>query len=62
MFTTLGQEVREYGERVRQKMSDAWDNDGYSDWAPSWARLCGFPPERLEARRREYEESRGREP
>jgi MoaA/NifB/PqqE/SkfB family radical SAM enzyme len=62
MFTTLGQEVREYGERVRQKMSDAWDNDGYSDWAPAWARLCGFPPERLEARRQEYERSRGREP
>ena len=62
MFTTLGPQVREYGEKVRQKMNDAWDNGDYPTWAPAWARMCGFPPDRLEARRREYEISRGRKP
>ena len=62
MFTTLAPQIREYGEKVRQKMDDAWDNEGYHVWAPAWARMCGFPPERLKARRREFEKSRGREP
>ncbi|MFH1647474.1 MAG: radical SAM protein [Chloroflexota bacterium] len=61
MFTTLAPQIREYGEKVRQKMDDAWDNEDYHVWAPAWARMCGFPPEKLEARRREFEKSRGRE-
>ena len=62
MFTELAPQVAEYGERVRQKMGDAWDNDDYASWAPAWANLCGISAEKLEKRRIEYEKSRGREP
>jgi MoaA/NifB/PqqE/SkfB family radical SAM enzyme len=62
MFTVLAPEIAEYGEKVRQMMSDAWDNEGYQQWAPVWAQLCGIPAQKMEERRREYERSRGREP
>jgi MoaA/NifB/PqqE/SkfB family radical SAM enzyme len=61
MFTSLAPNVRAYGENVRRKMDDAWDNDGYQSWAPSWARLCGFPQDRLDFLHHQYEKSRGRE-
>lgn len=60
MFTTLASDIREYGEKVRQMMGQAWEKDGYENWAPAWARLCGFAPEKLAELRRQYEASRGR--
>ncbi|OGO41435.1 MAG: hypothetical protein A2137_04235 [Chloroflexi bacterium RBG_16_58_8] len=62
MFTTLAPQIKEYGEKVHRKMGEAWDEGDYPEWAPAWARLCGFSPEKLEERRREFEKSRGREP
>jgi MoaA/NifB/PqqE/SkfB family radical SAM enzyme len=62
MFTDLAPQIAEYGRKVQQKMGDAWDNEDYPQWAPAWARLCGFPADKIEERRREYERSRGREP
>jgi MoaA/NifB/PqqE/SkfB family radical SAM enzyme len=62
MFTTLAPQIAEYGDKVRQKMNDVWDNEDYHEWAPVWAKLCGIPADRMDQRRDEYERSRGREP
>jgi hypothetical protein len=62
MFTTLAPQMKEYAEGVRKIMDDVWDNDDYHEWGPIWGSMCGIPPERFEARRQEYEISRGRQP
>jgi MoaA/NifB/PqqE/SkfB family radical SAM enzyme len=62
MFTTLAPQMREYSEGVRRIMDDVWDNEDYHEWVPIWGSMCGIPPARFEARRQEYEISRGREP
>ncbi len=61
LFTTFDREISEYAERVRLLMDEAWDNEDYHDWAARWEGMCGIPPARLEARRQEYELSRGRD-
>lgn len=58
MFTELAPQMREYSDGVQRIMDDVWDNEDYHDWAARWETLCGIPPERLEQRRKEYEESR----
>ena len=60
MFTTLSPEIKKYSEGVREIMDNVWDNEEYHDWAAKWESMCGIPPERFEARRRAYEESRRR--
>ncbi len=62
MFTTLAPQMKEYSEGVRRIMDDAWDNEDYHEWGAVWGSMCGIPPARFEARRQEYEISRGREP
>jgi MoaA/NifB/PqqE/SkfB family radical SAM enzyme len=62
MFTTLAPQMKEYSEGVRKIMDDVWDNEDYHDWGSVWGSMCGIPPARFEARRREYEISRGRQP
>lgn len=61
MFTKLAPQIKEYGNRVRSKMDNVWENEDYKDWAPAWSRMCGFSPAKMEARRQEYEKSMGRE-
>ncbi|MFP3975339.1 MAG: radical SAM protein [Dehalococcoidia bacterium] len=58
MFTELEPQMKEYSDGVQRVMDDVWDNEDYHNWAAKWEGLCGIPPERLEQRRREYEESR----
>jgi MoaA/NifB/PqqE/SkfB family radical SAM enzyme len=60
MFTSLAPEIRKYAARVEEIMDDVWDNEDYHDWAARWEGMCGIPPERLEARRQAYEESRSK--
>ncbi|MCL0087228.1 radical SAM protein [Dehalococcoidia bacterium] len=57
MFTTFAAEMQEYSAGVREILDAVWDNEDYHDWAPRWTLMCGIPPARLEARRREYEMS-----
>ncbi len=58
IFTNLAPEIERYSKGVAAIMDDVWDRDDYHDWAAKWTAMCGIPPERLEARRREYERSR----
>lgn len=60
MFTSLASEMQRYSSRVEEIMDEVWDNDDYHDWAARWEAMCGIPPQRLEARRQEYEESRAK--
>jgi hypothetical protein len=44
---------------VAEILDDVWDNDDYHKWAADWMkRIVRINPERVEARRIEYEESR----
>ena len=62
MFTTFASDMEKYSAGVREVMDDAWDKEDYHLWAPQWMIMTGLPPSRVEARRRAYEESRGRNP
>jgi len=62
MFTILSPEMKRYSDSVREIMDNVWDNEEYHDWAGKWQLLCNIPPEKFEARRQAYEESRGRKP
>ena len=59
MFTTFAPEMKNYSDRVAEILDDVWDNDDYHEWAADWMeRIVRINPERVEARRKEYEESR----
>lgn len=60
MFTTFDREMKQYSASVQEIMDDVWDNEDYHEWVPRWTAMCDIPPDRLEARRQEYEESRQR--
>jgi MoaA/NifB/PqqE/SkfB family radical SAM enzyme len=60
MFTEFAPQMISYAESVEEIMDDAWEKEGYQDWAPDWALKCRVRPEALEARRREYQISRNR--
>lgn len=60
MFTTLADDMQRYADGVQEIMDEVWDSEDYHDWAARWTAMCGIPPERFEARRQAYEESRGR--
>lgn len=60
LFTDFAGEVKEYADKVQDLMDDVWDNEDYHDWAANWTSMCGVPPQRLEVRRLEYENSRRR--
>lgn len=60
MFTTFEPRMQQYSDGVREIMDDVWEKEDYHEWVPEWVSLCGIPPARLDARRREYEESRKR--
>jgi hypothetical protein len=61
MFTTLAPEMKAYSEGVQKIMDEAWDKEDYHEWGAVWGSMCGIPPGHFEQRRREYEQSRGRE-
>ena len=59
MFTTFAPEMKNYSDRVAEILDDVWDNEDYHEWAANWMkRILRINPERVEARRKEYEESR----
>ena len=62
IYTILEPQMREYSEGVHRIMNEVWDKEDYHDWGPVWGSMCGIPASRFEARRQEYEASRGRKP
>ena len=45
MFTTFAPDIQKYASGVREIMDEAWEKDGYSQWAPKWANICEVPQE-----------------
>jgi MoaA/NifB/PqqE/SkfB family radical SAM enzyme len=58
MFTTLAADMEKYSDGVRDIMDDVWENEDYHEWVPQWTSLCGISPERLEACRYAFEQTR----
>ncbi len=58
MFTTFSSDIKKYADNLHQVMDDVWEKEDYHEWAPAWAGMCGFPPERIEARRQEFEQEK----
>jgi len=59
MFTTFAGDLEKYAAGAREILDNAWDNEGYQQWAPQWAAMCGVPDSRLEVLRKTYTASRG---
>jgi len=60
MFTKLAPDLDRYAAGVKEIMDEVWEREDYHDWAARWTGMCGIPPERLEARRQEFEADRAR--
>ena len=58
MFTIFASEMNEYASKVEELMDNVWETDDYHKWAPRWTALCNVPPDKLEARRDEFETAR----
>lgn len=58
MFTTFASDIERYAEGVKELMDEVWDKDGYSQWAPQWAKVCQVPQERLDLLQKVFNESR----
>jgi hypothetical protein len=59
MFTTLAPQMQHYSDRVAQILDEVWESEDYHKWAAEWMKkIVRSNPERVEARRKEYEASR----
>lgn len=56
MFTDFGGEMEQYSEGVAKVMDAVWEKENYNDWAGKWLNHCGYPPNQVEQRKKEYEQ------
>ncbi len=58
MFTTFSEDLQKYSEGVQTIMDNVWDTEDYRNWGPRWTGMCGVPQNKIEALRKDYQESR----